>query len=799
MGYSVSSSSTDKTQATHLIPCSFPQCEAPSVNIFCAQHLKSFPVPVPLDLATSTSQKPDTAATSEKASVQPSSSSRSPTTSYSVGGQTGAGKPAQVHSETEAPEATKESPQNHTSSSPVADGVRNRSSPLPTKRSKLLPGNFVRRKTAGKDPYLNGRTPRPGPGTDKRSISLTQNVNSKSAGSAALRPSVFSSTTDTSSLSTSDGGPLNKSSSLSPSSNRVDGNRSNGFETRNRPRSEASSQESTQRANMAIDASCLSTRKQPSGERQNGAAQPSNQGLPPRSIAELAQQLRFSDEMQDAACNGSAVHATQQPVQGPTPALNQTSQNSVPTANHQQNPSEGITKLQVIMPAGQSSNYMSMADRLAMHYARSAVDLRGGYAPPAGLIRGSTSTQSTANGTESNPTEPLPNLHGQYLQHQSRFPSNPDQTAGPSRPLPPQKPQQPPPAPGAIVTNIHEPIVISDSESDSGEHSELHQREGSIPPPGSAPQQQPQARRTESQQKQTSQQEQPTREPVPPDTVSEPVPEPVSGAQLGPQLIHQPIAGPTPQLSPREQANSLPTKVPAPVEQPKSAETLLPHTTPTVSTYEQNLLSVSTAAAATAAIPTPPTKPAQTPIPDEPLFLRIDPRVHWPQRHSQEWFEAKQKEIRARGNRKANFGKAARSMHRLRMAEGPPENFEETLPDKMLDNPAWVAMLKRLHETKPMVGSGKAKGKGKGKETAGATTASKTKTNPTAVTTKGRRTGGGLKRTISNVSTEATANGDGAEAAEPAEKAITTPKPKRRAAGIGLRRMLSNVSAGSPS
>ncbi|KAK3392099.1 hypothetical protein B0T20DRAFT_456469 [Sordaria brevicollis] len=745
MGYSVSSSSTDKTQATHLIPCSFPQCEVPSVNIFCAQHLKSFPVPVPFDRATSTSQRPDTAATSGKRSVQRSSSFRSTTTSHSVGDQTGAGNPARVYGETEAPEATasRKRLENQTLSPPVADGDRNSTSPFSIRKSKLLQGNFVRRKTAGKNPYLNGRTPpKPGPGTDKRSTSLTQNLDSKSAGSATVRPNVLSSTTNTSSLTPSNGGPQNKRSSSSSSFKRVDGNRSNVFESHDRPQPETSHGGSTKGANMAIDASCLSTQKQPLGERQNGAAQPSNQGVQPRRIAEFARQLGFSGEMQDAACNGSAVHAAQQPVQGPTPTMNQTAQNSLRTGAHQHTMSRGTTNLQVIMPTGQSSNYMSMADRLAVHYAKSAADLGGGYAHPTGLIQRSTSTQSSANGIASRPTEPLSNVHGQYLQHQSGFPSNPDQTAGPPRQLPPQKPQQPQPAPRAIVTNVHEPIVISDSESDSEEHSEHHQREGLTHPPEPAAQQQSQERRTVSEQRPTSQQKQPSRESVPPGTVSEPVPQPVSGAQHRPQAIPQPIFEPASQSNSHQEAN-----------------------------------------------------PAPPPIPDEPLFLHIDPRVHWPQRHSKEWFETKQKEIQARGGRKANFGKAARSMHRQLMAEGPPETLEETLPDKILDNPAWVNMLKRLRDTKPAVES--EKGKGKGKETAGAVTAVTKSTSATGMSTKGRRKGGGLKRTLSNASTGATANGSKSAApAEASDKAVTTPNAKRRAAGAGLRRVLSNASAG---
>ncbi|EGO60281.1 hypothetical protein NEUTE1DRAFT_127197 [Neurospora tetrasperma FGSC 2508] len=757
MGYSVSSSSTDNTQPARLIPCSIPQCEAPSVNIFCAQHLKSFPVPLPDDLVTSASQKPDAAATSLKSSGHPSSLSQSSITSHSVDGQGGAGKPAQTNSEAEVADVARQSAQGCKPNSLETGPVKNRSSPFPTTRSKLLPGNIVRRKTAGKDPYLNRRTPKPGPSTHKDSTSLAKNLTLASTGSSSLKPKTLSSTsadsisprltTNISSLSDSNGGPPNKSSSLSPSSTGVDSSRISGSDSGDKPQSETKVQVSTNPANMAIDAPCLAAEKQPPAERQNGSTQSSNPRLPPSRIAELARQLRFSEEMQDVACSGSAVHAPQQPMKGPIPAQDPGPQNNLPPATHQQNSSGGISNVQVIMPTGQSSNYMSMADRLMVHYARSAFDLAG-YNPPAGLIRGSMSAHLSANGaelTQSNTTESLPDLRSQVLPQGSTVQSNPNQTVGQHRPLPPQKPRQPQPRPRPIVTNLHEPIIISDSESDSEEQLEPEPQVESGPPPEPAsvpepPQQEPQAKRTELQQSQKSQQEVRSREPVPPDIEPEPILESVSQAQPKPKLIPQPIANPTPQLSPRKQAS-------------------------------------------------PPPKKSPTPVPDEPLYAHIDPRIHWPQRHSQEWFEAKQKEIQARGKRKANFGRAAQSMHRQRVAEGPPETLEETLPDKVLDNPAWVDMLKKLRDMKPVTGSGK------GKETTGIVTTTATTATATATTTRGRRTGSRLKRTLSSVSTGSATHGGESETAD---KAITTPNPKRRATGAGLRRTLSNVSAGPP-
>jgi hypothetical protein len=101
---------------------------------------------------------------------------------------------------------------------------------------------------------------------------------------------------------------------------------------------------------------------------------------------------------------------------------------------------------------------------------------------------------------------------------------------------------------------------------------------------------------------------------------------------------------------------------------------------------------------------TPPPKQEE----DEPLYLDIDPRIHWPQSHSADWHAAKRQEIQARGNKKANFGRAAQSLRRQqqqqqRGSEQPTTGaaaaavaFEDTLPEKMAENPAWVRALRRL-------------------------------------------------------------------------------------------------------
>lgn len=103
--------------------------------------------------------------------------------------------------------------------------------------------------------------------------------------------------------------------------------------------------------------------------------------------------------------------------------------------------------------------------------------------------------------------------------------------------------------------------------------------------------------------------------------------------------------------------------------------------------------------------PLPP-KPAQL---DGPFYAHIDPRVHWPQPHSAEWYEKKLKEIQARGGRKASFGGAAQRLKQRREAEGPV-SFEDSLPSKIRENPAWVRALKELHEDQSQDEASKRKG-----------------------------------------------------------------------------------------
>ena len=51
------------------------------------------------------------------------------------------------------------------------------------------------------------------------------------------------------------------------------------------------------------------------------------------------------------------------------------------------------------------------------------------------------------------------------------------------------------------------------------------------------------------------------------------------------------------------------------------------------------------------------------------LHIRMDPRIHWTQPRSEEWHKRKQDEIRSRGTRKENYGKAAQRMHARRQRD----------------------------------------------------------------------------------------------------------------------------------
>ncbi|KAK0739975.1 hypothetical protein B0T21DRAFT_151547 [Apiosordaria backusii] len=102
----------------------------------------------------------------------------------------------------------------------------------------------------------------------------------------------------------------------------------------------------------------------------------------------------------------------------------------------------------------------------------------------------------------------------------------------------------------------------------------------------------------------------------------------------------------------------------------------------------------SASASSSAVSQQPPKQESQN---DEPLALDIDPRIHYPQPHSLAWHAMKAQEIEARGTRKQRFGKAAQSLQRQMEAQAELNvPWEETLPEKIQENPAWVRALRVL-------------------------------------------------------------------------------------------------------
>ncbi|KAK1543278.1 hypothetical protein CPAR01_03911 [Colletotrichum paranaense] len=120
-------------------------------------------------------------------------------------------------------------------------------------------------------------------------------------------------------------------------------------------------------------------------------------------------------------------------------------------------------------------------------------------------------------------------------------------------------------------------------------------------------------------------------------------------------------------------------------------------------------------------------KGASTPGADDGRFhMKLDPRIHWPHNRSDQWYKSKMEEIKARGGRKANFGKAAKRMRQQRLAEerqeeednlasarGEPRPWshhrhmdfgdvpEEELPIYVRRNEEWVrgaAWMRKIHE-----------------------------------------------------------------------------------------------------
>ncbi|KAK4453833.1 hypothetical protein QBC34DRAFT_194704 [Podospora aff. communis PSN243] len=112
-------------------------------------------------------------------------------------------------------------------------------------------------------------------------------------------------------------------------------------------------------------------------------------------------------------------------------------------------------------------------------------------------------------------------------------------------------------------------------------------------------------------------------------------------------------------------------------------------------------------------------KAAEPLPPDEPFYADIDPRIHWPQPHSEAWMEAKQNEIEMRGRRKAKFGKAAQRIREQRLLE-ETKPLDDAVPEKVRRDPTWLRVWKQLHggtdqvAEAPIVPAGNGNGNGNG-------------------------------------------------------------------------------------
>ncbi|KAF2967736.1 hypothetical protein GQX73_g5797 [Xylaria multiplex] len=97
-------------------------------------------------------------------------------------------------------------------------------------------------------------------------------------------------------------------------------------------------------------------------------------------------------------------------------------------------------------------------------------------------------------------------------------------------------------------------------------------------------------------------------------------------------------------------------------------------------------------------LPSRPTRPAMH-------FDYIDPRPRYSEQRFEEWYQRKQKEITARGNRKKNLGKAVkRAAQRKRAAPIPSASQRRgALPQRVRDNPKWVAALDVLERIEAQV------------------------------------------------------------------------------------------------
>ncbi|KAI0102830.1 hypothetical protein GGR51DRAFT_281070 [Nemania sp. FL0031] len=81
-------------------------------------------------------------------------------------------------------------------------------------------------------------------------------------------------------------------------------------------------------------------------------------------------------------------------------------------------------------------------------------------------------------------------------------------------------------------------------------------------------------------------------------------------------------------------------------------------------------------------------------------FDYIDPRTHYSHHRPEAWYAKKQKEVSARGNRKTNFGQVAKRVAQRKQAapKPDPKHKQDSLPQRVRDNPKWLAALEVLEK-----------------------------------------------------------------------------------------------------
>ncbi|KAI1270679.1 hypothetical protein F5Y18DRAFT_19268 [Xylariaceae sp. FL1019] len=90
-------------------------------------------------------------------------------------------------------------------------------------------------------------------------------------------------------------------------------------------------------------------------------------------------------------------------------------------------------------------------------------------------------------------------------------------------------------------------------------------------------------------------------------------------------------------------------------------------------------------------------------------WAHINPLVYYTQERSEAWLQQKQKEIAARGTRKARISKPIERSAKPTIEAGAPEFDYDSLPQRVKDNPKWVEAAKYMFEQEQKLKSIRAK------------------------------------------------------------------------------------------